>query len=270
VNRLDATLEDLRSLDALASRDTALSRLDPRAKIVATLLFVVTVVSFDRYRVAALVPLAIYPVALATLGDVPSRLLLRTLWLASPFAVLLGIANPWFDRAPMLSLHGVELSAGWVSFTAILLRFALTAGAAVALIAGTGMAALCAGLARLGVPRIFTVQLLFLYRYAFVLTGEAGRMATARRLRAGEHSRLPLSAYAALVGHLLLRALGRAERVHAAMLSRGFDGELRITHRWCWRRADTVFVLGWGTFFALARAFDLPRAIGAALGGVLA
>ena len=50
----------------------------------------------------------------------------------------------------------------------------------------------------------------------------------------------------------------------------GFDGELRITHRWCWRRADTVFVLGWGTFFALARAFDLPRAIGTALGGVLA
>jgi cobalt/nickel transport system permease protein len=267
VTRLASALDDLRTLDSLASRDTILAHRDPRAKLAATLAFIVTVVSFDRYQVGALLPLALYPIALAALGDIPSRLLLRALWLASPFAVLVGIFNPLLDRATMLSLAGVELSAGWVSFTAILLRFALTASAALVLVASTGMQPLCAALTRLGVPRVFTVQLLFLYRYLFVLAGEASRMATARSLRAGDHSRMSPTVYASLLGHLLLRAFERARRVHGAMLARGFDGELRHADSWRWRRSDSLFTAGWGAFFAWVRIVDLPAAIGALLAG---
>ncbi len=267
MTRLDTALDDLRSLDALAARDTALSRRDPRAKLVATLLFVVTVVSFDRYRVAALLPLALYPTVLAAQGEVPARLLLRALGLAAPFALLVGIFNPLLDRAPMLALPGVEISGGWVSFTAIVLRFGLTASAALVLVAGTGMHPLCAALARLGAPRVFTVQLLLLYRYLFVLAGEAARMATARSLRAGAHPRLGLAVYASLLGHLLLRAFDRAQRIHGAMLARGFDGEMRLGDRWRWQRADTLFAGGWCAFFACVRLVDLPHAIGALLAG---
>ena len=87
MTRLEAALDDLRSLDALASRDTALARRDPRAKVLATLLFIVTVLSFDRYRVAALLPLALYPCVLAAQGEVPAGALWRTLALASPFSI---------------------------------------------------------------------------------------------------------------------------------------------------------------------------------------
>jgi len=266
---LASALDDLRALDTLTTRDTALTRLDPRAKLTVTLLFVVTTLSFDRYRVAALLPLALYPIVLAAQGGMPSRVLLRTLGLASPFALMVGIFNPLLDRAPMLSFGVVELSGGWVSFAAILLRFGLTASAALVLVAGTGMLPLCAALSRFGVPRVFTVQLLFLYRYLFVLAGEAARMATARRLRAGGHPRMGLAVYAPLLGHLLLRAFERAGRVHGAMLARGFDGELRLADPWRWQRADTLFVAGWCAYLAWARAIDLPNAIGALLAGAL-
>ena len=270
MTRLDTALDDLRSLDALAARATALAHVDPRAKFVTTLLFIVTVVSFDRYRVAALLPLALYPTVLAAQGEVPARLLLRTLWLASPFAVMVGIFNPLADRTPMLALAGIEISAGWVSFGSILVRFALTTSAALVLVAGTGMHPLCVAMGRLGAPRVFTVQLLFLYRYLFVLAGEAVRSSTARRLRAAEHPRMSLAVYASLLGHLLLRAFDRARRTHGAMLARGFDGELRLADRWRWQRGDTLFVGGWCTFFVCVRAVDLPAAIGALLAGAVA
>lgn len=268
--RLATTLDDLRLLDALAVRDTSLTRLDPRAKLVATLLFIVTVVSFDRYSVAALLPLALFPTVLAAQGDVPARLLLRTVWLAAPFALMVGIFNPVLDRAPMLALPGLEISGGWVSFASIGVRFGLTAAAATVLVAGTGMHPLCAALARLGVPRAFTVQLLFLHRYLFVLAGEALRMSAARDLRAGDHSRMGLAVYASLLGHLLLRAFERARRIHQAMLARGFDGELRLADSMRWQRTDTLFVGLWCVFFAAIRLVDVPHAIGALFAGGMA
>jgi cobalt/nickel transport system permease protein len=268
LSRLATALQDLRAIDALAARDTALARRDPRAKLLVTLAFVVTVVSFGRYQLAALLPLALFPAVLAAAGQVPGPTLWRTLWLASPFALMVGLANPLFDRAPMLALGGIELSGGWVSFASIVLRVALTISAAVVLLAGTGMHALCAALARLGVPRVFTAQLLFLHRYLFVLADEALRMSTAQRLRAAPGRRMALPLYASLTGQLLLRAFDRADRVHQAMLARGFDGELRMAGRWCWQRADTLFVALWFAWFVLVRWVDLPQAIGALITGV--
>lgn len=267
MSRIDAALRDLRTLEELAARDTPLARIDPRAKVLATLAFIVVVVSFDRYAVAALLPLAAYPVLLAVQGDVPARPVLRKLLLASPFAVMVGLANPLLDRAPMMLIGDATIAAGWVSFGSILLRFALTVGAALVLVAGTGMHALCVALGRLGVPAVFTAQLLFLFRYAFVIGEEAARMAAARELRSSGR-RPRLAEWAPLAGHLLLRAFERAQRIHRAMLARGFDGELRSLCELRWSPRDTAFVLGWGAFFALARAVDLPLVLGRlAVGG---
>jgi cobalt/nickel transport system permease protein len=268
VSALAAALQDLRSLDTLAARATPLAQRDARAKLLVTGLFVVTVASFDRYRVAALLPLALFPTVLWAQAELPARLLLRLLLLASPLALMVGLFNPLLDRAPLLWLAGHPVAGGWISLLAILLRFLLTASAALLLLAGTGMPALCAALARLGVPRGFTVQLLLLHRYLFVLAGEALRLHTARQLRAGQRQRLPLRQWTGLIGALLLRALDRANRVHQAMLARGFDGELRLARRGHWRRADTLFTLGWCAAFALARGIDLPQAIGRLLTGV--
>ena len=247
MSRIDAALHELRSLEALAARDTPLARIDPRAKVLATMAFIVAVVSFDRYSVAALLPLALFPAALAALGEVPAAPLARKLLAAAPFAVFVGIFNPLLDRAPMLAYGNLAIAAGWVSFASILVRFALTVGAALVLVAATGMHPLCAALGRLGVPQVFTVQLLFLFRYAFVLGAEASRMTVARELRSCGRG-MALAAYGPLLGHLLLRAFERAQRIHWAMLARGFDGELRSLRTLRWATRDTIFVLGWCLF----------------------
>lgn len=259
---IDAGFLDIGRLDLLSAQDTAVHRLDPRAKVLTTLVFVVTVVSFDKYRVSALLPFAFFPIALIAVGNLPVAYLLRRLLFILPFALFVGIFNPIFDRETMIHVGPAAISGGWVSFLSILLRFALTVLAALTLIATTGFIGVCTALERLGLPRVFAVQLLFLYRYLFVLGDEGGRMARARASRSLGDRGMGVKVFGSLAGHLLLRTIDRAQRIYMAMLSRGFHGEFHFRRPLQFRLPETAFTLGWSAFFLLCRIYDLPRLLG--------
>ncbi len=218
--------------------------------------------SFPRHEVSALTPFLLYPVALLALGRVPVRHVLKKILIAAPFALVIGLFNPLLDRQPLATLGPLTVSGGWVSFASLLVRFVLTVGAALALVACTGMHRLCAGLEQLGVPRVFVVQLLFLYRYLFVVADEGGKMMRGVELRLDVKRTLRFRVYGSLVGNLLLRSIDRAERVYRAMVSRGFDGEVRVLQRSAFRWQDVGFVWGWLSFFAVARVWNLADSLG--------
>lgn len=258
---------DIGRMDDLGRMDTPAHRLDARAKAVVTLAFVGVVMSFPPCAISALTPFLLYPVALLSLGRIPLRPILGRLLVAAPFALAIGLFNPLLDRQPVLAVGPVLVTAGWLSFASILLRFALTVSAALALVACTGMTRLGAGLEQLGVPRVFVVQLLFLYRYLFVVADQGARMKRAVELRAPGPRPLPLRVYGPLVGHLLLRSMDRAERIHRAMAARGFDGTIRTRRPSSFRWTEAAFVLGWLAFFAAARAWNLADGLGQLLAG---
>ena len=249
-------------MDELGRMDTPAHRLDARAKIAATAVFIVAVMSFPRYEISALMIFFLYPVALAALGRVPFFFIFRKMLVAAPFALLVGIFNPFFDRAAVLAIGGVEVSGGWLSSLSIMLRFVLTVGTALVLVACTGMHRLCAGLEKMGLPDIFAAQLLFLYRYLFVIANEGARMLRSLELRGAGVKALKPAVYGPLAGHLLLRSMARAERIYRSMAARGFSGQIRVLRKSAFQPADWVFLLGWTAFFAAARAFNLAHWIG--------
>jgi len=262
MSSIEGLWREVHSLDATAGQSTWLSRIDPRALILATLAYLLTVVSFHRYAVAALLPLAIFPVVLARLGNIDlARVGLKVLP-AIPFALMVGVFNPWFDTNPRLNLFGLAVSGGWLSLASILVRAVLTVAAAMILIACIGMHRLCAALDRLGVPRVLTTQLLFMHRYILLLAGELGRMNLARELRSPSASTMPLAVYGSLLGHLLLRTLERAQRIHQAMLARGFDGHVPIGQVFSWHWRDTGFLAICLGALLLMRTADLSAWLG--------
>ncbi|MDF1536347.1 MAG: cobalt ECF transporter T component CbiQ [bacterium] len=258
MGRIENHFYDIGLLDTLAAQDTAIHRIDPRAKLITTLVFIATVVSFGKYEISALLPFAFYPVYLLAAGNLPPGYIIKKIILVSPFAVMVGIFNPLLDQETLLSIGGLSVSGGWVSFTSILLRFTLTVGAAMTFVAVTGFNSACMALERLGTPRFFAIQLLFLYRYLFVLVEEAVRMVRARSLRVFEGKGMGLSAYSSLLGHLLLRTLDRAQRIHSAMWCRGFDGTIRIMKPLSMGRREFVFIFGWVALFVVFRFVNLP------------
>lgn len=267
MSSIAAALHQVGYLDTLAAQDTPLHRLDPRAKLLATLLFVLAVVSFGKYEISALIPFSLFPLYLAAAGNVPLSFVAKKLALVSPFIILVGLFNPLLDRVTLLEVGPVGISGGWVSFLSIALRATLTLSAVMLLLATTGMNGIAAAADRLGVPRVFVVQLLFLYRYLFVLAEEALRLSRARALRSFGRRGRGFRSYAGMLGHLLLRTLDRAERIHQAMCARGFDGEVRLSRPARFGVREWIFVAFWGALFAALRWINLSRLLGSLVTG---
>ena len=264
----EAAYSGIGRLDRLSYRDTVVHRLDPRAKVVATLLFVVVVVSFPKYEILSLLPFFLFPVLIAALGDIPAGFIAWKVVAVSPFAVFVGIFNPLFDPSTVAIAPGLSISAGWISLASILLKFALTISAALLLIATTSFPGICRGLRRLGVPALFVSQLLFLYRYLFVLMEEAMRVVRARDVRSfGTHG-TGMRVFVRIVGTLFLRTVERAERIYGAMLARGFRGDIPSMRSEAFRPSDAVFVLAAASFFALCRFVPVSQMMGRLVRGM--
>lgn len=259
---IEGALLDFKRLDRLATGDTALHRLDPRAKVLVTLVFIVSVVSFGRYEISALVPFFLFPVIMVSLGNLPASYIIKKIALLCPFALIVGIFNPLFDRQLLVQLGPIGISGGWISFVSIVLRAILTVGAALIMVGVTGFSAGCYALERMGMPRAFVVQLLFLYRYIFVLTEEGARTARARELRTFGRKGMEMKAFTSLVGNLLLRTWERAERVYRAMLCRGFNGEFHVRRSFRFGLRESLYTVGWSSLFILFRLVNVPQFLG--------
>lgn len=259
-------------MDELGRSDTPVHRLDARAKAVTTLGFIAVVMSFPRYDVSTLMPFFLYPFALMALGRIPPGDIFRKIVIAAPFALVIGMFNPFFDRQTVLVAGGCAISGGWLSFASIMLRFVLTVSAALTLVACTGIYRLSAGLERMFAPRVFVVQLLLLYRYLFVIADEGARMLRSLELRSTGPRSLRLRTYGALTGHLLLRSMARADRVYCAMVARGFSGSgdrgLRSPRPAVWQWTDWAFAGIWLAFFATARTWNLAEGLGQLITGI--
>jgi|GEM_PF-4410646 len=123
-------LLDLGKMDELGRMDTPAHRIDARAKVLVTSVFICVVMSFPRHEISSLAPFLLYPVALTSLGRIPLRYIGRKMIIAAPFALIIGIFNPIVDRQPVAAIGPFVITSGWVSFASIMLRFVLTVGAA--------------------------------------------------------------------------------------------------------------------------------------------
>ncbi len=252
---------DLDGLHDFAPKPSMFRRRDARALLLTAALFVVMVASVPPGEVSALVPYSIFPLLWLADTGIPPRWLGRKLLIASPFVLAVAFVSAVGSRTaaedgPMIA------PAGYLSMLSILLRFLLTVGAVLLLVATAGLRRLCAALTQFRVPAALVTQLLLLGRYTVLLTDEALRMLRGFRMRARSVADPRLAIYGPLLGQLLLRALDRSERIHRAMTSRGFRFDLPLLHREHWRRADTFFLVAWVSFFALARRWNLSRSLG--------
>jgi cobalt/nickel transport system permease protein len=252
-------------LDTLSYKQTSIHCLDPRVKVLVTLCFIVVVVSFPKYELTGLIPLVFFPVMLMSLAGLPFGLIFKKVVAVSPFAIFVGILNPFFDQHIVAHFGPLALTGGWLSFASILVRFVLTVSAALVLIATTSFPGVCFALDKLKAPRALVLQLLFLYRFMFVLMDEAHRMVRSRDMRAFGGRGTGLRVYVRLLGVLFLRSLDRAQRIHQAMSSRAFSGHFYVPRQSQAGYRDVLFFLLWPAFFLVCRFNNVSEIVGTAV-----
>jgi cobalt/nickel transport system permease protein len=199
----------------------AFHRLDPRLKLIASLVFVLTVIATPIGWWTALGIEGLVLAFVIGLAGIPPRELGRH-WLA--FFVFFGFLT--FMVSPA---HPARVRYGlWVVAASILIKNSLALLTMLVLAATTPFHKLLAALRKLGVPAVLIATLQFMDRYRHVLMDELERMSTARRARTFDRGgALAWSLLTGLVGMLFLRTFERAERVHGAMVARGWTGVIR-------------------------------------------
>lgn len=260
------TLYNLRLLDDLGAGSTWIHHLHPVIKILVTAIYLIAIMSFGRYEVAALMPFFVYPFLILGWAELPAKPVLNRIALVSPLIIGIGIIHPFID-SHHIAVGNMQFSRGWITFLSLFIKSSLTVSAAILLIATTGMSNLAAGLRKLGVPKIFVIQLLLTYRYIAVLGEEASRMQRAYQLRAPRQRGIARAVWGSFAGQLLLRTFYRAYRVYQAMSLRGFAGEYYNGDPGSINRRDAVYLTAWSLFFITARVYNLPLLWGSLLTG---
>jgi cobalt/nickel transport system permease protein len=147
-----------------------------------------------------------------------------------PFLVF-ALLMPLIATGPRTDVLGLSLSEpGLVAAWALLAKGTLGVLASLTLAATTEPYELLAGLERLRFPDLLVQIMGFMIRYLDVVTSEMRRMRIARESRgftARNPTHWPVIARSA--GVLFIRSYERGERVHLAMLSRGYTGRMPHT-----------------------------------------
>lgn len=198
-----------------------LHRLDARIKLQFTLGFVVAAVATPIGQWQVLGGLGLLLVFLIGLSGCSLRTLLFR-W--AGFLVLVGfLAIMIAPGLPDRSRHGLA-----AVILTILAKNSLAFLAMLLLAAVTPWRLLIRAMHKLGVPLLLVATLLFMERYLHVLADELGRMTTARRARTFRPGHLlSWTVLTSMIAMLFLRSFERADRVHDAMIARGWDGTLR-------------------------------------------
>jgi len=204
--------------------------LDPRAKIASTLVLILGVVLTPPLRPLEFGLLVTLLLSGAVIARLPLRTVLGRASLVLPIAATIALFAPIARHGGSLSIGGITgaySGGGWVAAWAILSKAWLSALAAILLSATTPLPRLIRGFEALRVPDVLITLVSFLSRYVGVFRDQLQALRVALDSRAPSMPRLRRwRLFGQLAGNLFVRAYDRGERVHAAMLSRGFTGTL--------------------------------------------
>ncbi len=232
----------LACLPAASQPGSRLDRMDPRLRVVVTVLFALTAASLHSLGAVA--------VALGCAGmfvwvaRLDLRSLLRRLCALEGFMLLLLVMLPFSTPG-----NAVFTYAGWaaseegfrLALTIVLKANAVTF-TALALVGTLGPESLGHAMAKLGMPHVLVQLFLLSVRYIGVFQEEHHRIRRAMQARGfvPRSDRHTWRSFGWLLGMLLVRSFDRSQRVLAAMKCRGFTGQLPLLTAYGWQRCDTA------------------------------
>ncbi|MBA3367609.1 MAG: cobalt ECF transporter T component CbiQ [Geodermatophilaceae bacterium] len=210
-------------------RRTPVHDVPAHVKLVAVVSFVLVVVAtpgtwYPAFAAYLVILAAVAGAARLRIGFIVPRLVVEL-----PF-VIFALLLPFVATGPRIEIGGISVSeTGLVAGIALLMKATLSVIASIVFASTTSPREMVRGLERLRLPQILVQILTFMLRYLDVVGGELKRMRIARESRAFTARHLGhLRVLGHAAGALFIRSYERGERVHLAMLSRGYTGRLPV------------------------------------------
>ena len=237
-------------IDQYSGLDSFVHRLDPRTKLLCSLAFILAVVltPSGTWKVFAVYLLVL--LVLIWLSRLPPMYVFKKSLVIFPFVIMIAIFVPFFKQGQVAaswdigSWHIAITYEGLAVLVNVIVKSWLCILCLIVLSSSTKFEQLLHGMYRLRVPQVFVQITSFMYRYMFVLADQAMRMQMARDSRNYGLNRSNIfKTMGNMIGMLFIRSYERAERIYAAMLSRGYSGEIVVVNQLRFRLPDAYFAL---------------------------
>jgi cobalt/nickel transport system permease protein len=228
------------TFDRYVTGESLIHRLDPRVKVVVTILFIISNVLLPDGAWLAFVLAWGLILIVNWLARLELTYAFKRSFIAIPFAlaavtVIFTLPGQSLFTLTLGSWQAVATDAGLVRFISIVIRSWLSVQMAILLVATTQFPDLMHALRHLRFPHLLVAVISFTYRYLFVLVDETMRLMRAREARSarpaegGGGGSLTWRARVAgnMAGQLFLRSYERSDRVYNAMLARGYQGHFQ-------------------------------------------
>jgi len=254
-------------LDPYRPRPSLVHDLDPRVKLVLLLAFIFTntllpVGAWPVFVLMFSMILAVEVLSELGVGYVLRRSVLALPFILAAFPLLFTIKGTTLFTFPLGNWVLSVSLAGLERFLSIAFKSWVSLQAAIVFAASTSFPDILVAMRAIHIPRLLVAIFGLMWRYLFVLVDEVLRLMRARLARSGQNAVAGYKSGGSLLwrarvaggmaGSLFLRGFERSDRIYTAMLSRGYDGEVRtlsqpglsLTH-WA------IIVLGFALLSAL-------------------
>jgi len=207
-------------------------QIPPHIKILAGLLFIIVAVTTDITNWPAFVAYFAIIITITQIAKLPIITVFKRSLIEVPF-IFFALLMPFFGTGEVIEIGSISLYVnGLLAGASIVVKGTLGILVAINLSATTTAREILNGLETLKMPTPMVQIASFMLRYVNVVNDEMLRMAVARASRGFEATGIrqwPVLATAA--GALFIRSYERGERVHLAMIARGYQGDLPKTEK---------------------------------------
>ena len=246
--------------EGFARRKGLLQSLDPRTKLISILALIVSISLVRDLKI--LVTVYAFFILLAYLSKIEVGFFIKRVWLFIPiFSGILVfplVFNVFFPGDPLIHLislwPGAHLGPfplpesiyitrqGVSAATIFMMRVATCVSAMVLLFLTTPQQMLFKSLRSVGAPKLYVLTVSMAYRYIFVLSDLVREMYVAKRARTIRARGMfeEQKWVGGRMGYTLIRSLDMGARVHMAMLSRGYNGDVKIMDEFKMRNRDYI------------------------------
>lgn len=262
MSKIDQAMQGIHHMDQAAGADKWINNVHPLSKLLVTLVYIIVLVSYEKYNIIGLMGMCLYPIIIAIIGEIPMIESIKQIRIMLLLVCIIGIANPIFDRVEIGRMGDFVITSGMVSMMTLVIKGVLAVLASYMLIVTTTIEKICYAMRMIHIPKAVVTLILLIYRYLTVLLKEVARMTQAYHLRAPKQKGIHISAWGPFVGQLLLRTIDRAETVYESMLLRGYNGEFTGSQEKAIKAGDVVYVFFFTALILLLRALPIFAIVG--------
>lgn len=221
MNNINKAIDTITYITKLNNRDHWMNKLHPVFKLLVTFIYIVFVISINKYDLLRIIPFIFYPFFILSILNISIIDSLKKTFPIILLSIFIGILNPIFDKN-ILTIGSYTINGGYISFLTLTVKGLCTVLASYILIISTSLNDICYGLRCLRFPSIFIMIVSLIIRYINVLLVEYDDLSNAYYLRSYKKG-IDIKDWGSFIGLLLLRSIDKAKAIQESMDLRGYD-----------------------------------------------